>query len=134
MDYEHADLPLDWIESDDEFIAETQYGRAIITEDRDKARNKYSFGTRAFRLRMEYVNGGVEKVRHAFTALSTAEGWAFSLFRDYDVASRKEGESNELLEFLDECRKLLPEKFIIDHERELSKIVHIIKIEYGRSP
>ena len=134
MDYEHADLPLEFIESDGEFIAETQYGRAIITEDRDKERNKFSFGTRGFRLRLEYANGEVEKVPHIFTALSTAEGWAYSCFREYDIKTRKVGESNELLDFLEECRKLLPDDFVGNHESEFSKLVHIIRIEYGLSP
>ncbi|HXQ35265.1 MAG TPA: hypothetical protein VN843_14710, partial [Anaerolineales bacterium] len=83
MNDEFSDLPLNWINKGNEYIAETPYGRAIITEIEEPSVKKFNFGAHSYRLRLEYVSGEVENVHQIFDALSIAAGQAFLSFQNY---------------------------------------------------
>ena len=134
MTDELSDLPLNWINNGNEFIAETPYGRAIITEVEEPFAKKFNFGTHRYRLRIEYVSGEIENVHQIFDSLSIAEGWAFSSFQSYDARHREQSELNDLLATLDLCRRSLPPETREEYLKQINRIELIIKKHFEQIP
>ncbi len=134
MSDEHSDIPFNWIDSGNEYVAETPYGRAIITEVQQTSAKQFNFGTHNYRLRLEYVSGEIENIHHIFDSLTDAECWAFSSFQIYDSKRREQSELDDLLATLDLCRQsLLPETNKVNVER-LNRIELILKKYFERVP
>jgi hypothetical protein len=134
MSDEFSDLPLHWINNGNEYIAETPYGRAIITEIEEPATRKFNFGTHGYRLRLEYVNGEIENVYQIFDSLSIAEGQAFLSFQTYDSKHREQSELNDLLATLELCRRSLPPRTKKQNLNRINRIELIVKKHFEQIP
>jgi hypothetical protein len=134
MSDEFSDLPLNWINNGNEYIAETPYGRAIITEVEEPAAKKFNFGTYSYRLRLEYVSGEVENVHQIFDSLSIAEGQAFLSFQSYDAKYREQSELDDLLSTLELCRRFLPPETREENLKRINRIELILKKHFEQIP
>lgn len=134
MSDEFSDIPLNWINNGNEYIAETPYGRAIITEVEESFTKKFSFGTHSYRLRLEYVSGEIENVYHLFDTFSMAEGWAFLSFQNYDIRYRKQSELDALLSTLVICHHSLPLENKEENLKRINRIEHIVKKHFEQTP
>ena len=127
MSDEFSDLPLNCVNNGNEYVAETPYGRAVITEIEELSARKFNFGTHSYRLRLEYVNGEVENVHHILDSLSIAEGWAFESFQNYEAKHRGQSELKGLLATLDLCRQSLPPENKEENLKRIDRIELIVK-------
>jgi hypothetical protein len=132
MSNQHSDIPLTWTDNGNEYVAETPYGRAIISEVQETTAKQFNFGTHNYRLRLEYVSGEIENVYHIFDSLSAAEGWAFSSFQSYDSKRREQGELDDLLATLDLCRQSLPPEISKENAQRLNRIEVILKKHFEK--
>jgi len=134
MSDEFSDLPFNWVNNGNEYIAETPYGRAIITEIEESSTRKFNFGTHSYRLRLEYVNDEVENVYQIFDSLSIAEGQAFLSFQIYDSKHREQSELKGLLATLDLCRQSLPPETKDENLKRIDRIELIVKKHFEQIP
>jgi hypothetical protein len=134
MTDEFSDLPLNWVNNDNEYMAETPYGRAIITEIEEPSMKKFNFGPHRYRLRLEYVNGEVENVYQIFESLGMAEGQAFLSFQTYDSKHREQSELNDLLATLELCRRSIPPGTKKQNLKRISRIEMIVKKHFEQLP
>ena len=134
MSDQHSDIPLNWVDNGNEYIAETPYGRAIIFEVQETAAKQFNFGTHNYQLRLEYISGEIENVHHIFDSFSVAEGWAFSSFQSYDSKRREQSELDDLLATLDLCRQSLPPEISKENVKRLNSIEVILKKHFEQIP
>jgi len=134
MSDESLDLPLNWVNDGNEYVAETPYGRAIITEIEEPSTKKFSFGTHNYQLRLEYINGEVENVHHIFEALAIAQGQAWLSFQTFDSKHREQSELNDLLATLELCRRSLPPRAKKQNLNRIDRIELIVKKYFDQLP
>ncbi len=128
------DLPFDWVEDGDVYTAEIPDGRVVITQVRNQGPQWQRFGTRRFRLRIEYRDGTIDAAQHIFESFGEAEGWTYLSLQERDTELHGQEEVAGLLATLARCKQLLAPEGDLLHGQRLERIEEIIKKHYGVQP